>query len=374
MFAMPMQKIAKRILSVARRTHNMPEDMRRAEIETEIEANWQRVMSKAETYRQGRNILTKGGYFSAVSMGNWHELCRAAGVEMIPGRVVAVIDPVTAFDLMMNGLSDRVMPMLDDITNGIQDIAEDEVLRYDSCASVALKQDITLGRADGNAPKERGWSRNADGVAFPDLPDHRIVQALMEDPQNQSPVWVTKWVPPVMMEGSTHAGLKASAQRHQLYDPEAVIPEGSGTLFPCEWRVFVKNGEVQAIGNYYPMISRGETPEDEAIALAMVGEAKRKTETLIALMRDAGAIPHHPKYEDRDGFDPDGCHFSLDFLEVEDTSRPHGRRLVMLEGGPAHLRNPNWGAHPVSFGVHEEPSGIALSPSDIRPRAALDAL
>ncbi|MFZ3584558.1 hypothetical protein ACOI1H_20700 [Loktanella sp. DJP18] len=376
MFAMPLAKINAAIKSVVARTHNMPEDMRKAEIEAVIEEGWNRVMAKAETYVQGSHIIARGGYFSTVSMGNWHTLCAAAGVDLVPSRVVAVINPVEAFDVMMNGVNDRNMNFLHQIANGIQDIAEDEIIRFDSCAAKALKSELTLGRDTSTVTQWRGWRRTKDGTAMPDLPDQRIVEQMMEDAQNSTPVWVRKWVEPVMMEGCATTGYRAAVLPDQpgaLADDE-VLPAGAGTLFPCEWRVFVKFGEVVAVGNYYPQIARGTTPQDEAVALAMVAEAKAAAQRLIAMMSDAKAIPHHPKYEDRDGFDPDGVHFSLDFLEVADESAPSGRRLVMIEGGPAHLRGPNWGAHPISFGTAQEPSGIALSITDIRPRTDLDAL
>lgn len=376
MFAMPMAKINAAIKSVAARTHNMPEDMRKAEIESVIEDGWNRVMAKAESYVQGDHIVQHGGYFSTVSMGNWHTLCQAAGVDLIPSRVVAVINPVEPFDVMMNGVNERNMGFLHQIANGIQDIADDEIIRFDSCASGDLKSELTLGRDTGSVTNWRGWRRTAAGHAMPDLPDERIVTQMMEDPQNGSPVWVRKWVEPIMMEGDATAGYRSAVLPG---DPGALgddqeLPQGAGTLFPAEWRVFVRSGEVVAVGNYYPQIARGATPEDEVIALAMVAEAKAAAERLIAKMVDVKAIPHHPKYEDRDGFDADGVHFSLDFLEVADESTATGRRLIMIEGGPAHLRAPNWGAHPVSFGTSEEPSGIALSVTDIRPRTALDAL
>ena len=374
MFAMPMKKLGERIRAVAARSHNMPEDMRKAAIQDEIDAGWNETMGKAETYVQGAHILEHGGYFSTLSLGNWHTLCEAADVEVVPARVVAVINPIHAFDIHMNGVSDSNIEMLQKISNGIQDIAEDEILRFDSCISSIIKVQMTLGRDSGAVPSVTGWFRTPDGTVLPELHDERIVPVLMEDPQNAAPVWARKWIPPVMMQGNARAGYQTAMQpEHQLAEGDD-LPAGAGDLFPCEWRVFVKDGAVKAIGNYYPQIARGTDPEDEKAALAMAAEAREMAERLIAKIHELAAIPHHPRYELRDGFNPDGMHFSLDFLEVEDSTRPSGRRLVMLEGGPAHLRAPNWGAHPVSFGTAREPEGLALSSTDIRPLTVLDAL
>jgi hypothetical protein len=375
MFSMPMKAISERIRAVVARSHNMPEDMRKADIEAELERNWKEVMGKAENYVQGENILRHGGHFSTMSLGNWDVLCAAAGVAAIPSRLACVVNPVFLFDTSMNGLRDGRMEEMQSFLGGFQSIEDDEIVRFDSCASSGLKAELTLGRASGAIPDNRGYTRKGD-INFPDFQDERIIEQMMEDPQNQAPVWIRKWTPPVMMEGDATAGYRAAVlpgQPGELAEDET-LPEGEGTLFPCEWRVFVKNGEVQAVGNYYPQISRGTTPEDEEIALSMVAEARNAARRLIDQIKSAEAIPHHPRYELRDGFDPDGIHFSLDFLEVADDEAPLGRRLVMIEGGPAHLRGPNWGAHPVSFGTSVEPSGIALSLSDIRSLDNLEAL
>jgi hypothetical protein len=294
---------------------------------------------------------------------------------VIPSRLACVVDPVFLLDVSMNGLRDNRMDEMQSFLGGFQDIEDDEIVRFDSCASSELKSEITLGRATGTIPDNRGYTRKGE-IVFPDFQNDRIIEQTMEDPQNQAPVWIRKWVEPVMMEGDATAGYRSAVPAGhpgELAEDE-YLPEGAGTLFPCEWRVFVKNGEVSAVGNYYPQISRGDTPEDEEIALAMVTQARDAARRLIQEIKTANAIPHHPRYELRKGFDPDGIHFSLDFVEVSDDAAPMGRRLVMIEGGPAHLRGPIWGAHPVSFGTSVEPVGIALSLSDIRSRADLESL
>lgn len=373
MFAMPMKAISERVRRVSQRTHNMPEEMRKAEIEAELERNWKEAMSKAENYVQGAHILERGGHFSALSLGNWEVLCEAAGVELIPSRLAGVINPVMILDVAMNGIKDHWMAEMQKFLGGLQDIADDEILRFDTSAAGALKQAMTLGRADGAVPAWQGWHRNENGVVFPEFQDDRLIEQMMENPENHAPVWIRKWIEPVMMEGDARTGYQAAMMPEHRLEEGQELPEGAGNLFPCEWRVFVKNGEVVAVGNYYTQIARGTTPEDEEIALKMAGQARAAAETLIARIREANAIPHHPKYEMRDGFDPDGIHFSLDFIEARDDEAPMGRRLVMIEGGPAHLRNPNWGAHPVSFGVKKEPEGLALSITDIRPLSTIDA-
>jgi hypothetical protein len=372
MFAMPMHKIAQRIKDRVARTHNMPEDMKNAEIEAELEAGWQEIMGKAEKYVQGRFVLENGGWFSTMSLGNWVTLCEAAGVEMIPTRFATTLNPVMVFDMTMNGFSEKWLPDLQKITGDIQSIQDDEILRFDTSAPTEVKSVMTLGRDSGAVPAWKGYSRNDAGVAFPILQDERLSNLVMENPENSSPVWIRKWVEPVMMKGDRDVGYQSAVMPADRMPEGQTLPEGAGDLFPCEWRVYVKNGKISAISNYYTSIARGETAEDEVIALEMARQCRMATEALLAKIDEVGAIPHHPMYEHRDDFDADAVHFSLDFIEARDDAAPMGRRLMMIEGGPAHLRNPNWGAHPTCFGVNLDPEGLALSINDIRPLSALD--
>lgn len=370
MFSMPLQKISKRLRDIANRTHNQPEEMRNAAIAAEIEHNWQEVMGKAESYVQGSDILAQGGWFSTMSLGNWLTICEAAGVEAVPTRLGAVIDTTMVFDISQNGLTDRRTAQMQDFLSGFQDIGDTEIVRFDTSAPAEVKAAMTLGRDTGETPAWRGYTRNENGVVFPHITDDRLVARLMENPENTSPVWIREWVAPVMMTGCRNTGWqRAVVPAHRLAEGEE-LPEGDGDLFPCEWRVYVKNGEITAVSNYYTAIDRGLDAADEAAALAVAEEIIDATQRVIATLDSLGAIPHHPQYEHRDGFDADAIHFSLDFMEVADADASAGRRPIMLEGGPAHLRNPAWGAHPCCFGPERdpgEPGGLALSADDIRP-------
>jgi len=372
MFSMPLAKINERIRSIAKRTHNMPEDMRRSEIEEELERNWNEVMGKAEQYRQGRHLLDQGGWFSTMSLGNWITLCEAANVEIIPSRLGAVINPLMIFDITQNGFSDRWAEDMNVFLQGFQDIQDDEIIRFDTCAPAEVKCVMTLGRDNGATPAWKGYTKNSDGIVFPKITDQRLVDNMMANPENSAPVWIRKWIEPMMIPGDRNKGFQSAVMPEDRMTEGETLPEGAGDLFPCEWRVYVKDGEIKAISNYYTSTTRGETPVDEQIALEMARQAKCATQRLLTLLDETSAIPHHPMYEHRDGFDADAIHFSLDFIEARDDTAPMGRRLVMIEGGPAHLRNPNWGAHPTCFGVTTEPEGLALSVDDIRPLSALD--
>ena len=135
--------------------------------------------------------------------------------------------------------------------------------------------------------------------------------------------------------------------------------------WPAEWRVFIRNGTVTGVANYYGWTGEGPTPEncwnaieaaalgqkiaDCATSLGLVGRFMR-TEALRARVADTPAVAQAFA-----AFDPDGLHCTLDFLEGEDG-------LILLEGGPGHL--PGGGAHPCAF------AGQGCDPNDPAHRVA----
>lgn len=370
MFSMPLSKIRQRLQDRVARSHNLPKELQDAAIQEELDRGWDEIMGKAENYRQGSHILDGDCHFSTMSLGNWITLCETAGVPMAPSRFAATINPVTVFALSAGHDPAQFMDDLQQFIPAFQDIEDDEIIRFDTSAPNEVKALMTLGRADGETPAWRGYRRNDSGIVFPQMSDERLVSNLMANPENSSPVWIRKWVEPVMMTGCRTTGWQRAVMPEDRLKDGETLPAGAGDLFPCEWRVYVKNGEITAISNYYTAIDRG-VGDDAPIALAMAAEARDHAQSLLDTIKSLNVVPHHPMYEHRDDLDPDAIHFSLDFLEVADETAPMGRKLIMLEGGPAHLRNPNWGAHPCCFGPARDPKGLALSADDIRPLECL---
>jgi len=370
MLPMSLKPIEDRIRALVARTHNLTKEMREAALKEEIEKGWRDSMGKAERYVRGVYILERGGHFNTLSLGNWVTVAEAAGIETIPTRLACVVDPVMLMQVAMHGVSDTSLDGMSKFIGSLQSMREDEILRFDPCAAGEFKQIFAFGRADNGLPPFTGIARTEHGI-FPVLEDQRLLDQFIGNPENEMPVWLRRWVAPVMMEGDARVGHMVANLPEHRPGPDDEMPRGTGNLYPCEWRVFVLHGEIAAIGNYYPQISRGHTEEDLAVALRMAAEARAATSRIISLIRDCGAIPHHPRYEMREGFDPDAIHFSIDFIEAEDADAPDGRRLVLLEGGPAHLRHPHWGANPVSFGTEAAPAGLALGPGNIRPLESL---
>lgn len=392
MFSLPFIHVTRKIREMTLRAGNLPEEERRENLRTGMDDLWDRMMKKAENYVQGPEVLRKGGHFSAASCGNWFLIAEAAGVETVPARVISVIDPVMILeahrDLSPGSASveaffDRRGDEFSRLVNDLQNLSEDEVIRFDTGADGRLKKAIACGREHGGIPDFRGY----DAASFGKVPsvDERVVSSLMQNPENSSPIWARKWVSPRMVPGDPARAFayfmrpgdvrKAADPlsgktriRIDAYQADPAEMTSEGDLFPAEWRAFVKGGEVVAVGNYYTQIARALTPEDRMAAADAALRVKMMTERMIAVMSEASAIPHHPQYEDpgREGFDPDGVHFTADFMEVPDDEAPYGRRLILIDAGVGHLRDPAFGAHPVSFGAEKEPEGVAFSLGDVR--------
>lgn len=391
MFSMPKIAIERRIRALRARLGNLPEAEMKAALEEGMEDQWAQIMGKAEAYVQGGDVLEKGGHFSAASTGNWFLIADAAGVNRIPAEVISVVSPILLFDAYTNLLNAASQEQIDAFfarndeafsrfVNDIQRVGENQIIRYDTGADSRLKAQLALGRSEGTIPEFRGY-RKTPNALLPDF-DERIVEHLMENPENQSPVWARDWVEPRMSAGDRGNAFSYMLKPEDVarasdpmtpedqagkIDVNAERPDygdvpSEGTLFPHEWRVFVRDGEVKGVGNYYTQISRAKTPEDEQdaaeTAMAIVAMAQR----MVDLIKDKGAIPHHPQYEDpsRKGFSPDAGHFTLDFMETADG------RIVLVDAGVGHLRNPPFGAHPVSFGAAKEPEGVAFGLGDVR--------
>lgn len=129
--------------------------------------------------------------------------------------------------------------------------------------------------------------------------------------------------------------------------------------WPVEWRVFVRNGRVTGVSNYYGWAGEGPTAENAWRAT----EAAMLTQRLIDHMQAGGlrgafmdtvlareigaerpdvAIAFEP-------WDADGFHATIDFIETE-------QGMMLLEAGPAHA--PGGGGHPCAF------AGQDMAPKD----------
>jgi hypothetical protein len=170
----------------------------------------------------------------------------------------------------------------------------------------------------------------------PAFDDPRLIDQFLWYTDAVMPVWARPWI----------AAMRIEAR------PSPMMP----TLPPSktravEWRLYVRDGKIVAASQYYP---HAAIAADEARGRYGLGAALAAGADLLTQLDRLAVVPHHPRYELRDDVDTAKIQCTLDYLIT-----PEGVPLL-LEAGPAHLRNPNWGAHPCNFGVNEPPAGIAL--------------
>lgn len=130
----------------------------------------------------------------------------------------------------------------------------------------------------------------------------------------------------------------------------ANTPIAGRGVWPAEWRVFVRAGQVTGVANYYGWTGDGATPENAwnaiesaAAAQDIVDMAERKNLAGAYMnqdfIRNGGRDKETIEALDRD-WPEDRMHCTLDFLESD-------KGLVFLEAGPGHM--PGGGGHPCAF-------------------------
>jgi len=344
------------VADLRKRFHNMPEKMKKEALREALEARlgkaFDEATAKSHAYVAGENLLRPRdtpGHFNTMSLGNWMTLCRRAGVQAVPARLAGVLNPLAAFSLS-TGSGDRLgeedRRALAGISAALAQADPSDVLRWDAGMGEQIK---VFGQASlAPVGEARGWTEidaaagEARGrVRLPVFTGERLANMFLAwpdpNPHNGMPCWIRTWT---------------DARRI-----DAVAPDGEAILTPVEWRVYVRDGSPVAVSSFYPSLADGLSDLDRA-EISMALDAAR---AVIGLMEDLRITPHHPRYERRRDLDPDAVHFSLDFLSLAHSSES-APAIAMLEGGPAHLRHPHFGAHPCCFGTGQdgiEPRGVA---------------
>lgn len=313
------------VRAVIDRSHNLSQEERGEAVAEHISELFDRVTARCEGYLLGSQIFEPrdgSGWFNALSLGNWLMVADQCGVPYIAARFLAM-PPTTSVFALLQGMDllpaqqEAVEPFLE----ALQALTPGEMLRFDMCAAAAIK----AGLSDG-AGVQPGWHTRPDGFKLPDV-DGRLIYALMNYTFEHVPVFAR----PI--------------ERLRMVDGD--MPEHPFGRWPREWRVFVTNGEITGVSNYY--LQAPAWASEAAKAMEAVALARRMVEALEAVK----AWPHHPRYEGV--FNVESVTCSLDFAEREDGT------LVLMEGGPGHIYSPAWGAHPCCFTPGKPLAGIALS-------------
>lgn len=233
------------------------------------------------------------GSFPAASLGAWLDLAREAGVAMVPAERVATLSVADLLNFEEAHKDPAAQETLGELDRVNASLGEGEMLRWDCCAGFETKS----GMSEGIVPE--GSSRHLS----PGEP--RTFDLLYDFPADQIAIWKRPWIPAKTMDG-----------------------------FPVEFRVFISEGKVAGIANYYLQRDLPDQPEIRRLAASALSSSQAILDTLLG----KGISPRMPNAQDLpEG--REGVHATLDFLATETGE------LLLLEGGPGF----GFGAHPCAF-------------------------
>lgn len=347
-----------------------------------------------------------GGTFDVCDLRHWLAIAERADVSYIPAREILTLEseeisaltgPVRIPGHFKSAIARRLRKVFGDLPEPQGDsapaidrnaiiekifaagdlIPPGHVVRSAICGPNTMKALAgtgTLSHSDDAARFDGidigcGWVREGNRTRI-DVTDKRLMELQARGHEDTFRYLVRPWV--------------EASRRNEGEDPHfAGTPMAASRSWPAEWRVYVQNGEVIGVGNYYGWAGEA-SPESARGALA----AKEAAEKMISTMKEAVLLPFfsdlflmnysmadgkgHPKAVEQaedvaQRFPMTGIHCTLDFIETGDGE------VTLLEGGPAHT--PIGGGHPTAFcgclalpdnPMFTEISGVAFrAPDDV---------
>ena len=259
----------------------------------------------AEQARQqhevAKSLFNNNTRFIGSSLGSWLVEAEAAGIAHIPASQIFSM-PRGVFLNQESGTEEE-SKIWADLDRAINATPNDHMVRWDPCASIELKTKMEQAKLFAN-------------LNTLEMGDIRAFEIIMEYPADAIPVWSRPW-------------------HNAQY-------EGN---YPIEFRVFVRDNNIEGISNYY--IQR-PLPEEQHI-YSSVKACAVAADKLVKSMRERNRQPWMPSFEGR--FDPAKIHASLDFLICKETGQ-----ALFLEAGPPF----GAGAHPCAFIGRSQIYGLAL--------------
>lgn len=235
--------------------------------------------------------LNTPAQFNTLSLPAWLKIAELAGVEHIPAREIASLEvPGDLDDPILNKMGDMVAEALKD----------GEMLRMEQVAPAEVKHLMSSGApmGDGSFPDYKG-----ERCFF--LAEDRFYQTFRDLAEDTMRAYARPIIPTKKIPGEFR---------------------GDVGEWPEEIRVFIENGEITGLSNYY--IQVGMNPDDHA---GIVFEAYRKSRQMLDLMEECDLWPNNRHL----GSGEDKASFTLDFIHHADG------RLLFLEGGPEGGRAAN---------------------------------
>ncbi len=280
------------------------------------------------------NGQASGGRFNMLSLECWLAVAALAGVAHVPGRRVGFIhgeDAMRALD-GVEPSSEESAAAMRAMTDELERLGHDEMIRWDHCAGEEVKYLMSMGSVGLDpATRPRGYFTSLkSGKRLLPIDDSRVMDLMLSYGAEWIPIIARPWVLARMVAGTEHgAGITAAD-------------------FPLEFRVYVENGAVAGVANYYP---QADLPDDPEI-LALAQQAADQARVIVAAMARRGLRPANASLD----ADPTAIACTMDFLV-----RAGDNALLFLEAGPPF----NLGAHPCCFNQEGQEEiridGIALS-------------
>lgn len=243
--------------------------------------------------KRPRYLPLPDGSFPAASLRAWLSIAQCCGVPHVPAQYEAAlpIEPLLRFDAPIEG-TQEVLAALQYLNEKVED---GRMLRWDCCAPWGVKC------AMGNGFKQPSRSEMAL-----DPGDPRAFDLIYDFPAEDIEVFSRPWVHAMMFED-----------------------------FPVEFRVFIEEGKVVGVSNYYPQRALPDHPRIRQ----MVSEITRYAQRMVQKAKDRDLRPWMPRVA---AAHQPSFSATLDFLVLSSA------RVVLLEGGPGF----GFGAHPCCFAKH----------------------
>ena len=242
--------------------------------------------------------------FTTTELGDWIDLCKEADVPYVDAIKIATAktDDLLQFDAK----PELIIPFFKAVETGISSrkIKGPCMVRWSCCSCMTVKSRVCNGRHD--------WHQDLLQL---DIDDMRAFDIIFEHPAEFIHAWLRPWIKPVKQDD-----------------------------YPIEFRVFVRDNQIQGISNYYPQIALEDTREVQD----WVDICRAYAESLIETQQQPMNLPMLEKSP----LDLSLNQWTVDFI-VEAKSR----MPLFLEGGPPNT--PVWGAHPCCF-EGRKIKGVAL--------------
>lgn len=275
--------------------------------EHKVRSHYERLIKPIEDARARSGDLK---VFPAESLSAWIELAKEADIEYIPAQAVCNLPIISIFHQ-----DEESAEQWNVIHQAIKDLKPDEMMRMDFGSGMLLKH-VMMDLQSSLNTEFPNWR------ACIDPEDIRIYDLASQYASESVPVLIRPWIEARMHEAA-----------------------------PVEYRVFVRNGQIEGIANYYYQRDLPDDARTEEEVIQIIRSATQLLETT----REK-ALPYRQEHDRHpDCFEADAIHCTMDFLVDRDG------KVLFLEAGPAF----GAGAHPCAFAGHSKikPVGVALSAS-----------